>query len=155
MTAESGNGRTHEPALREVVAELDGLRDVMNERDRLYAERDTARKTAVDAALVAQEKATSVAMAAADRANSKAELANEKRFEGVNEFRGQLSDQAATFLPRAEAAARFEALTEKVEALRRSKSEDMGSALRSRELLAWLVGAATVGFLVIRIATGH
>lgn len=30
----------------------------------------------------------------------KAEAANEKRFESVNEFRGQLSDQAQHFIPR-------------------------------------------------------
>jgi hypothetical protein len=43
------------------------------------------------------------AFASSDRAITKAEVATEKRFEGVNEFRAQLTDQANTFMPRAEA----------------------------------------------------
>ncbi len=40
--------------------------------------------------------------ASVERAVSKAEAATEKRFEGVNEFRAQLSDQAARFITRDE-----------------------------------------------------
>lgn len=54
------------------------------------------------------------ALAAADRAVAKAEAANEKRFEGVNEFRKTLSDQAATFPTRSEVEARMVALGEKI-----------------------------------------
>ena len=43
-----------------------------------------------------------LAFTASDRAITKAELATEKRFESVNEFRAQLSDQAARFMPRGE-----------------------------------------------------
>ncbi len=41
----------------------------------------------------------------ANMAIAKAESATEKRFEGVNEFRAQLSDQAARFITRDELAA--------------------------------------------------
>jgi len=54
------------------------------------------------------------ALAAADRAVAKAEAANEKRFEGVNEFRKTLSDQAATFPTRSEVEARMVELGEKI-----------------------------------------
>jgi hypothetical protein len=48
------------------------------------------------------ERAINAALAAAKEANLKSEVSTEKRFEGVNEFRGQLKDQAATFITRAE-----------------------------------------------------
>lgn len=41
----------------------------------------------------------------------------------VNEFRGQLNDQAGTFLPRQEADARFNSITEKIEGLTTRFSE--------------------------------
>lgn len=61
-----------------------------------------AAKTAVDAALAAAEKAVAAALIAAKEAVNKAELAQAKTNEGQNEFRGQLRDQAATFLPKGE-----------------------------------------------------
>ncbi|MEU7752715.1 hypothetical protein [Micromonospora sp. NPDC049171] len=43
-----------------------------------------------------------LALAAADKAVTKAEIATEKRFESVNEFRQTLSDQTKTFIARVE-----------------------------------------------------
>jgi hypothetical protein len=43
--------------------------------------------------------------------------AAEKRFDSVNEFRGQLSDQAGTFMPRAETEAVVLRLTERIQEL--------------------------------------
>lgn len=45
---------------------------------------------------------TSAALAAADKATAKAEQANDKRFDSVNEFRSTLSDQASKFIIRTE-----------------------------------------------------
>jgi hypothetical protein len=45
------------------------------------------------------------AFAGAEKAIAKAETATERRFEGVNEFRAQLSDQAARFVTRDELGA--------------------------------------------------
>jgi hypothetical protein len=56
------------------------------------------------------EEKTALALSSADKAVIKAETATEKRFEGVNEFRQTLSDQASTFMPREEYNARHEAL---------------------------------------------
>jgi len=61
-----------------------------------------------------QDKAVQAALLAAKEAVLKAETASEKRFESVNEFRGQLADQTATLIPRAEADTRFNALAEKI-----------------------------------------
>lgn len=50
----------------------------------------------------AQEQAVAFALQASEKATTKADTANEKRFDGVNEFRSQLKDQAGTFLTRNE-----------------------------------------------------
>jgi hypothetical protein len=62
----------------------------------------------------AQEKAVAAALAAAKEAVTKAEVAAEKRFDAVNEFRSTLKDQQATLMPRQEAVALLKALEEKV-----------------------------------------
>lgn len=61
-----------------------------------------------------QERAVETALSAAKEAVSKAEVATEKRFDAVNEFRGQMADQAAMFLPREEYKTAHEALIEKM-----------------------------------------
>ena len=83
---------------------------VLDERDRRYGQRFDDLETALRAALAASEKAI-----------GKAEAATERRFEGVNEFRATLSDQASNFITRAEAegglmrsAERLQDLTDRV-----------------------------------------
>jgi hypothetical protein len=78
---EQPNGRSHEPDLRQVVAEMDGLRGVMEERDRRY-----------QAILDAMDDKTALALTSAKEAVIKAEIATEKRFDSVNEFRQTLND---------------------------------------------------------------
>lgn len=51
---------------------------------------------------------TNNALAAADKATTKAEVTANERFAGVNEFRAQLSDQARNFLTKAEFDAKWE-----------------------------------------------
>jgi hypothetical protein len=50
----------------------------------------------------ANAERVALALAAADKAVSKAETATEKRFESVNEFRQALSDQTRTFISKVE-----------------------------------------------------
>jgi hypothetical protein len=57
------------------------------------------------------------ALASAKEATGKAELAANARFESVNEFRAQLTDQAATFFSRVEAEARLDAMYERIQTL--------------------------------------
>src|SRR6185369_5329462 len=87
------------------------LHAVINERDVRYEQRFQAQQNALQERfeaqqksihdlLMAAEKAVAIAMASADRAVLKAEAAAEKRFEGVNEFRATLSDQAVRLMPR-------------------------------------------------------
>jgi len=73
-----------------------------------------AAKAAVDASFAAQKEAINAALAAADRAVSKAELATEKRFESVNEFRGTLDNQQRTLIPRSEVDVMIKGVEEKI-----------------------------------------
>jgi len=59
----------------------------------------------LDERALAQQTAMAAALSAAKEAVDKAEKADEKRFDAVNAFRGQLSDQAATFVTRTEVRA--------------------------------------------------
>jgi hypothetical protein len=108
-----------------------------------------AQQTAVGAALLAQEKATQAAQQSADRATSKAEAASEKRFEATNEFRGQLADQAATFMPRSEAESRLAALAEKVDDLKTGASAGQNRSAGANAAWGYLV--VGVGLVVALI----
>ena len=93
----------------QLLRELAALRELLETRidslDRVLSRRMDDAGKAIDAALVSAEKAV-----------TKAEIASEKRFEGVNEFRKALSDQTATFIPRAEYDSAHDALSARVAA---------------------------------------
>ena len=95
------------------------------------------------AAILAQDKAVQIAMIASEKAVVKAEVAAEKRFESVNEFRAQLTDQATTFMPRAEAEQRLSALAEKIDDLKGS------SRAGANTLWGYLLGGASLILAVI------
>jgi hypothetical protein len=110
------------------VSEREYILSIIAERDRQYAQRFqsqetavaaalTAQKEAVAAALAAQEKATAAALISAKEAVDKAADANAKHFDSVNEFRKTLSDQTATFIPRAEASIAAKAQDDKLKGL--------------------------------------
>lgn len=93
------------------VSLLEHIKALMAEKDVRDQQRFDAQTTATQAALAAVKEATQAALTAAKEAVVKAENASEKRFEGVNEFRQTLSDQAATFISRSE----FNALKERLD----------------------------------------
>jgi hypothetical protein len=151
--AGEGNGRTHEPSLRELTADLDGVRavfdekvdrvrEVADERDRRYEERFRA-----------MDEKTSLALTASEKAVTKAETATEKRFDAVNEFRGTLSDQAANLLPRGEANARFDAYDGKVEEIKKEIAILRDTGSRSEGGIAgvkgsWIVVTVVIGLII-------
>lgn len=97
-----------------------------------------------------QEKAVSAALQAAKEAVTKAETAAEKRFDSVNEFRQQLSDQAASFMPRREAEQRLGVL--EAQGNRQGGRED-GAGRSSATMISVasiLIAAASVAFAVLR-----
>jgi hypothetical protein len=133
------------------------LSAIIAERDRQYAQRFEAQQKAVDAALAAaekavaaalaaQEKATAAAFAAANEAVKTAQMANEKRLDSVNEFRGQLKDQASTLATRTEVDVRFKALTDKLDTLDTAITEQR-SRMEGASTL-WTGIAVAVGLLL-------
>lgn len=94
------------------------------------------------AAIAALKDAVGIALTSADRAVSKAEMAAEKRFEGVNEFRQTLADEQRTLMPRAEVEVIIRSLTEKVDTATRlvqtSLAQGTGHQTGARDALAYL-----------------
>jgi len=97
-SAEGEANDPHDPSgltTAAILREIEHLRRLVDTQltamDLRYQQRFDASAAAIAAALEAQEKAV-----------AKAETANEKRFESVNEFRQALSDQTKTFISRPE-----------------------------------------------------
>lgn len=82
----------------------------------LLDERYTAQQSAMTTAFSSAQREVQAALASAEKAVAKAEVAADKRFEAVNEFRAQLSDQATRFYTRVEAEAAHHAISDKVDA---------------------------------------
>lgn len=82
-----------------LLTRLVALEKMLDEREERTKERFTA-----------MDRSVSAALASSDKAISKAETATEKRFDGVNEFRDTLRDQAATLLSRSEYLIQHKAL---------------------------------------------
>ena len=104
-----------------------------------------------EAAIAAQDKAVQIAMIASEKAVVKAEIAAEKRFESVNEFRGQLTDQAATFLARTEYLTAHQSLTEKIGDLGARLERIEGAKTGGRELWGYIVGAIGVAAAILAL----
>jgi len=101
-----------ETLLRDLSAKLDERYATQTKAtDAAFVAQQTAMKTAFDAA----DKAVQAALTASKEASDKAETAAGERFRAGNEFRGQLSDQARTFLPRAEYESAHRALVDKLD----------------------------------------
>jgi methanogenic corrinoid protein MtbC1 len=100
----------------------------------------------VDVRFAAEEESVKTALASADRANTKAEAAADKRFDSVNEFRKTLTDETATFLPRAEYNQASKAMEEKVNELttRVTAAENRSAGLSQ----AWGYLVAAFGIVV-------
>jgi hypothetical protein len=90
----------------------DHLVATINGNDERYEQRFQSTQVAMDAAL-----------AAAKEAVTKAEIASEKRFDNVNEFRGTLADQQRTLMPRSEADLLIKTLSDRIEANNKSLTD--------------------------------
>ena len=94
------------------------------------------------AQLKAQDEKVQLALASAEKAITKAETATEKRFEGVNEFRQALSDQAGTFVTNDKLDGKIGALAAEVRGLSTAVSRMLISLLLT--IVTVLIGALVV-----------
>lgn len=103
MPRVAGAGQPIEPCRSPHGWTLDTLEFHLSARIAEYEERNKER-------LAAMRENINLALASADKAIAKAELATDRRFDSVNEFRATLSDQATQFLSRDEYASRHETI---------------------------------------------
>lgn len=82
---------------------------------------------------------------------NKAEAATEKRFEGVNEFRSQLSDQSRTFIPRSETESMFKSLERQITDLKTNLERLKNVKAGSQVVWAYIIAAIS---LMIAISGG-
>ncbi len=116
------------------------------EKDNQIAEAAQASSQAVSAALAAQKELTNAALAAAERALLKAEVASEKRFDSVNEFRALVADQQRTLMPRSETEIVLKSLGEQMETMRTRLDTLAGKREGSQDGVSMIIGI--VGFVV-------
>jgi DNA-binding helix-hairpin-helix protein with protein kinase domain len=134
----------------EIATLKEYLRDILAANDKRYEQRYEASQNAVRDAFSAQTQAINAALASADRAVSKAEIAAEKRFEGVNEFRAQLGDQQRTLMPRTEAENRLNTLAEKIGVLEGFRTEQLSKGTGASEGYRLAIGV--VGLLLVLLS---
>ncbi len=96
---------------------------------------------------VALDKNIQIAMVAADKAVTKAELATERRFEGVNEFRQTLADQASRLMPRAEYEVQHKALEDTMSTVS-SRLAAIEASMANIQGRIWAIGAIWSIFVV-------
>jgi hypothetical protein len=129
--------RTHEPNIRELTADLDGLREVVTvrfaaieklaeERDKWYAERDRNGQTAVDKALAAVKEQTSSSFAASKEAILKAEDSQKSYNVGHNDLSRKMEDQYKQMVPYSEARLKWDSMDREIAALREMRSNVTG-----------------------------
>ena len=96
---------------------------------------------------------------ATEKAINKADVASEKRFESVNEFRNQQKDIIGTFVTRAEYVASHKALVEKIDALNNRVENSSGGQAATYRLIGWGFAAfgafMTVVVFVANYIFGH
>lgn len=165
------NGRTHEPTLRELTAELDGLEALLlseirglttlvNERHNFYAAEAIARKEAVNAALLAVEKQTASSFMASEKAIVKAEDAQRQYNQTHNDLSRKMDEQYKTMVPHSEARLKWDGfdkiideIRKELAALRESRSQvtgrDEGKGA-STATTQWVLGfgIAAAGFFL-------
>lgn len=86
-----------------------------------------------------------ISHAASEKAIEKQEVANEKRFQSVNEFRAQLSSQQTQFMPREVVEKEIDAIEKRIIKLEREDATGTGRRMGSQNLgslIFALVGAA-------------
>lgn len=150
-------------AVRELALERDRrINDALGEtnirlREHVSQVRDEAKNALLAQALMVQQ-----ALDATRVATDKAEASIADRFHSTNEFRAQLTDQAARFITRTEAEVRISQNAEKIEALERRTREDMaplrtamdmgsGRTTGADKLWGYIVGAIGLAATVISV----
>jgi hypothetical protein len=131
-----------------LLAVLAHLERVIQDQDKRWSQLTEAQATAIQAALVSQEKAVAAALAAADKAVLKAEISSKEWQAASNEWRGAMSDRERTFIPRTEHEQAIRTLNEKLDLLEKWNTRSEGRSGGMGALWGYLVGAVGVALAV-------
>lgn len=126
-----------------IRAEVAEIRTLVNAQGALTDAKFVTYRALIDS----QAEKVALALASSDKAVGKAEVATEKRFDAVNEFRQTLADQARDLMPRLEAEQRIKQLADEMALLRGT------SRAGATALLGWIVGAIGLVSAVIAISS--
>lgn len=124
----------------------------MDERDRRYTQLADSQASNTALALSNLDKATANALAAADRAQTKAEIVSEKRQDVANDIRTTLGDQQKNFADKALTEQKFQSLETRVNdalqiinsAAGRSQGMGMSAALMGQIVTGLLMAAGVI-----------
>jgi hypothetical protein len=123
-------------------ADVEHLRQLMDERDHRYEQRYAASEKALAAALLSADRAVQAALAAAKEAVTKAELSADKRFELLNELRAGVATTE-----------QIEALEKIVAELAKRLDRAEGAGAGRTAMYGWIIAAvgtvATVMTVII------
>lgn len=160
--------RTHDLSLGELTSQLDGLRTLVDarekattallrEQDRRYALNFRAARAHTKSGLAALKELTTQAFASSREAIQKAEKGQDSYNSTHNDLTRKMDKQYSDTLPRAEAAAEFHRVDEKIEELKReitglreSRSEGSGRFQQEgtgRAQMNWTIGLVVLGLL--------
>lgn len=123
-------------ALEAVIA---ALKELLNERDHRYEERS-----------IAQDRAVGVAMDSSKAAITKAEMATEKRLEGLNELRSMAEDQSRNFARNDEMKLVHTGFDKRIDELTSLVRQQMAHGGGIKDAIGYVAGAA--GLLIAAIA---
>ena len=92
-----------------------------------------------------------VRVTALEKATTLAAEQMDKRLEGMNEFRGQLKDQGATFLTRNEYAIAHEKLCDDIKLLREFRAQLEGKASQQAVILAMIISVIGIILSIVSL----
>ena len=124
------NGRTHEPSLRELTSELDGVKallesklefisTLLEERDSRYKERFDTQEKHTDKLFEAKDKSVEVAFLNSKEAISKAEEAQASYNLSHNDLARRMDEQYKSMVPTKEAQLKWDAIDKETSELRK------------------------------------
>ena len=132
---------------RRYMEQIKGLATLMDQRfsDQAVAltAASVASEKAIQSAFAASERATTSALTSAKEAVQKAEISSDKRFEIIDEIRGQLKDLGQVSLPRTEYASEFVVLQARMEAIESELAKIVGALI----LVAAMVPVVSAGVI--------
>ena len=134
-------GCTHIELIARVVA-LEAIaaaeRELSKERDLRYGQRADS-----------QDKSVAVAMASAEKAILKAEMATEKRLEGLNELKGMAENQARTFARSEEVKLVQQSMDKRIDVMSGILERHAARGGGIADVIGYLVGAAGLGLAAL------